>query len=226
MAKAKPKKYHIKTRISNMAWKPMPKRYVRLAPMSDAYMEAMMMHDVGECRLVYDLWFFNTHYKTWKPFKWFMERGGGFFICTCEQWRENESLKAEDKMRKGKLVRVAFRKPLSQDKLQAIMAATYPKIRVLGPVTALSTGSPAELQQQYGQYAPFFSPPFSPTHSDQFQCCQGMRGGDSPRCLDCEVSGFRWRDVAFPELHECEPVTGRTGTEVMAGCVTIVQRKK
>jgi hypothetical protein len=167
-------------------------------------------HDDGRCRRVsvFDLWFFCAKVKTCKPFNWFFQRGGVFCIQTCEQWRENTSLKAEDKLRKGNLVRVAFRKPLSKVKLHAIMAATYPKIKVLGPVTidAFSTESTvSSLQQQYGQYAPFFSTPFPPTPCQigKFQCCKWMRGGN-PRCLDCEVSGFQWRDTAFPPMPDPE----------------------
>jgi len=230
--------FHIKSRVSTTAWKnPYRRHYVRLAPMNDAYMKAMMMGDVGERHLVFDLWFFCTKVKTCKLFNWFFQRGGVFCIQTCEQWRENTSLKAEDKLRKGKLVRVAFRKPLPQVKLQAIMAATYPNIHVVGPVTidALTestvSATVSELQQQYGQYASFFSTPFPPTPCQigKFQCCNWMRGGN-PRCLDCEVSGFQWRDTAFPPpmpdpediLHEAAERTFATGRmvtvqEVMAG---------
>ena len=240
--------FNIKTGVSTTAWKtPRPLPCVRLAPMTPAYDAAMMMDDVGACHLVYDLWFFDNDYKTWRPFSWFLDRGGGFFIRTCEQWRENTSLKAEDKLRKGKLVRVAFRKPLSQVKLQALMAATYPKIKVLGPVnmemetvTGMETNvkmnvemnveRKMELRRKYGQYAPmFYAPMFLPTSNPvgTFSCCQGMHGNTC--CLTCEVCNFHWKDIAFPPmpdpellLHEAAERTlasGRTVTvqEVMAG---------
>ena len=235
--------FNIKTGVSTTAWKtPRPLPCVRLAPMTPAYDAAMMMDDVGACHLVYDLWFFDNDYKTWRPFSWFLDRGGGFFIQTCEQWRENTSLKAEDKLHKGKLVRVAFRKPLSQVKLQAIMAATYPKIKVLGPVNMemetvtnvemetvtnveMNVEMKMELQRNYGQYASMFLPMSGIVVT--FPCCQGLRG--DTRCLICEVCNFHWRDTAFPPmpdpedlLHEASErtfATGRTVTvqEVMAG---------